>query len=196
MADYKTARMIRTILTIVIVAFILALLGSIIYTAFFNKETTQVNTTEVALLNSSANHSVQMTVRGKIVANEDYRSYQIIITPNKRTFTTYQGYLNQTINTVSLDNNIPAYEQFVYALNKANLIKGTPLTGNGNDTRGICATGNMYDFQIIESDKTIAQLWTTSCSNARGSLNADVDDIADLFINQIPDAKKAISKLW
>jgi hypothetical protein len=200
MANYRTTRIIPIALTLVIVAIAIAALVSLARLIFFsggtNTTTSQINIIKDALLNTSADRSVRMTVRGEIVADETFRSYQIQIAPNERTITTYKGYLDQPIGNISLGNNIPAYEQFVYALDKANFMKGTELTGDKNDLRGICATGYVYEFQILKAEESLKQLWTSSCSVARGSLNAKLDQLTKLFIAQISDAKSIIGKLW
>lgn len=196
MTNYKTAKAIRALLIIVIVVFVVALGVSIFYTMFYKGSTAQVDTSKESLLNSSVDHSVKMTVRGSIIADEDFRSYQILVTPNSRTFTTYKGYQDQIISTTNLDNNVPAYEEFVHALDIAKLADGTELTGDSNNTQGVCATGKLYQFEIIKSGKTIKKLWTTSCSSAKGSLSSNLETISSLFIQQIPDARTAIRNLW
>lgn len=200
MANYKTARIIPVALTLIIIAIAIAALVSLARFFFFSGSTStttsQASTTKEALLSTSADRAVRMTVRGNIVADEDFRSYQIQATPNGRTLITYKGYNNQPIDNISLGNNIPAYEQFVYALYRDNLIRGTKLTGDSNDMRGVCATGYVYEFQILKADKQVDQLWTSSCSNARGSLSANVGQLTNLFNAQIPDSQSLIYKLW
>ncbi len=200
MANYRTTRIIPIALTLVIIAIAIAALVSLARLIFFSggtsTTTSQINIIKDALLSTSADRSVRMTVRGEIVADETFRSYKIQIAPNERTITTYKGYLDQPISNISLGNNIPAYEQFVYALDKANFMKGTELTGDKNDLRGICATGHIYEFQILKANESLKQLWTSSCSVSRGSLNAKVDQLTKMFIAQIPDAKSLIGKLW
>jgi len=104
--------------------------------------------------------------------------------------------MNQQIDKVSLVNNIPAYEQFIYALYGADFMKGNELTGDSNELRGVCASGKLYEFQILKSEKVIKKLWTTSCSGLRGSLKASLTQINSLFNDQIPDVQSNIGKLW
>jgi len=200
MANYKPTRVIPIALILIIVAIVIAALVSLARVVFFSGSTnttpSQADIIKEALLSTSADRSVRMTTRGAIVSDEDFRSYQIQITPIARTLTTYKGYQDQPINSVSLGNNIPAYEEFVYALDRANYMKGTEFTGIKNDLRGICATGYVYEFQILKADESLKQLWTSSCSTSRGSLNAKLDQLTKLFIAQIPEAKSIIGKLW
>ncbi len=197
MVKRKTRQIFTVGLTLVIIAVVIAALVSLARIILFPSSTTTTNDTSItSLLSTSADRAVRMTVRGPLTADENYRSYQITITPNTRNLTTYKGYLDQATDSIVLTNNIPAYEQFVYALNNANYMKGTELTGANNDIRGLCATGTLYQFEILQSGNTVKKLWTTSCSGSRGSLKATLSVITKLFTAQIPDAKTLVDNLW
>lgn len=197
MANYRASRIIPVALTLVVIAIAIAALVSLARVVFFssNNDTQVVDTSREALLNTSADREVRMTVRGAIVANEAFRSYQIRVSPNSRTLTTYTSYLAKPIDRIALGNNVPAYEEFVHALDKANLANGAELTGDRNDLRGVCATGRVYEFQIINAGETVKQLWTSTCKGSRGSLDASVDQLTNLFIAQVPDAQSLIREL-
>lgn len=199
MASYKTSRIIPIALILIITAIAIAALVSLARVIFFSdgstSNTNQPDVSRAALLSTSADRSVRMIVRGSIVADESFRSYQINVTPSTRNLTTYTGYLENPIDSINLGNNIPAYEQFVYALDKANLSKGTELTGDKNDLRGVCATGNVYEFQILKSDKPVKSLWTSTCKGSAGSLDASVSQLTGLFTSQIPDSRTSINKI-
>jgi len=198
MDSYRTARFIR--ITLIIAIIVIVVFGFVSATRYLffpsDTSTSQADAGKTALLSSSADRSVRMNVRGDIVADEDFRSYQMIITPNERIYIAYKGYMNQQIDKVSLVNNIPAYEQFIYALYGADFMKGNELTGDSNELRGVCASGKLYEFQILKSEKVIKKLWTTSCSGLRGSLKASLTQINSLFNDQIPDVQSNIGKLW
>lgn len=201
MTNYRIARILPVALLIVVAAIAVVTLVSIARIIFFpgsaDTNIAQVNIDKSTQLNdTSADRTIRMTVRGAIVADEDFRSYQIQISPNERTFTIYKGYLGQLINSVTLGNNITAYEQFVHALDKANLVKGIELVSDKNDQRGICATGFVYDFQILKAGKSQKDLWTSSCSGSRGSLDANLDQLTNLFTAQIPVARTMIGEIW
>ena len=199
MANYRTTRFLSVSLVIIIVA--IAVVG-LIYVArvlFFsggNGVVPQTNSSQSGLTSTSADRSVLMKVRGPIVANEDFRSYQILVTPNERTFTVNSGYMDEKIQNLIFSNNTPAYEQFVYALNIARLMNANELTGDRNDTRGVCATGYLYEFQTLKSDKSVKSLWTTSCTNVRGSLIVKVKPLVALFTVQIPNVQPLITSIW
>jgi hypothetical protein len=198
MANYRTSRIIPIVLVIVIVIIAIASLVSLARVVFFSGSTSKTSvgdTSQEALLNTAVGHGVSMTVRGPIVADEKFRSYKIDISSDARTIKTYTGYLDTIVDQNTLGNNIVAYDQFVHALDKANLTKGKQLDGDKNSTLGICATGSVYDFTILRGDKVVKNLWTSTCNGSTGSLNASVTQLTNLFTNQIPGASLQISKI-
>lgn len=198
MANYRTSRVIPIVLVIVIIIIAITALVSLARVVFFSGSSSTTTTADVsreALLNTTADRSVTMTVRGPIVADEKFHSYQIDISANARTIKTYTGYLDTVVDQTSLGNSVAAYDEFVHALDKADLTKGTQLDGDKNDTRGICATGNVYDFKILNGNDTVKDLWTSTCRGSSGSLNASVSQLTSLFVKQIPGADTQIQKL-
>jgi len=199
MANYRTSRVLPIVLVIVIIIIAIASLVSLARVVFFSGPSTDsaqtVDVSRDALLNTAVDHSVKMTVRGPIVADEKFYSYQITVSPNERSLTTYNGYLGTVVDQTNLPNSIPAYEQFVFALDKADLSKGTELEGEKNDVRGVCATGRVTEFEIINGANTVKKLWTSTCKGSAGSLDASVQQLTGLFTTQIPDATALIRKI-
>lgn len=198
MANYRTSRILPIVLVVVIIIIAIASLVSLARVVFFSGSTTTTAQTDVsrdALLNTAVGHSVTMTVRGPIVADEKFRSYKIDISSSARTINTYTGYLDTVVDQNTLGNSVAAYDQFVHALDKANLTKGKQLEGDKNNTLGICATGNVYDFTILDGDTVVKDLWTSTCGGSRGSLDANVTQLTNLFTNQIPGASAQIQKI-
>lgn len=189
-------RLIPVILIIVIAIVAIAALVALGRAIFSGGSSTPqaTDTSESALLSTSGDRGVRMMVRGPIVASENFHTYTIDVSPSARSLTTYQGYDKNVTSNETLANTTPAYEQFVHALDKANLAKGTSFTGDKDDTRGICATGNVYEFAIYQSDNIIKHLWTSTCKGSPGSLDASVTQLQNLFTRQIPDASSVISK--
>ena len=174
------------VITVVAVAAVIAI-GRALFGKNDSGQTTDqnVNVGQVALLSTDAGSAVRLTVRGPIVADETFRSYQIEISPNKRTYTVYQGYLDKQLDRKEFENNQQAYEQLVYALSKAQ-IQDT-RTVDDDDVRGVCATGGrLYTFGTMDSGVTKTRIWTSSCQGSPGSMKADVPKIHALFANQIP----------
>lgn len=139
-----------------------------------------------ALVTTDADHSVRMTVRGPIVADENFRSYQIDISPTTSRLTTYSGYEYRTLENKTFSNNTDAYTEFVNALDRASFTKEVKLSGDEDDTRGICATGRLYTFEIMEAQSAVKTLWTTNCKGAAGSFKGDAVSVRSLFLRQIP----------
>jgi hypothetical protein len=191
----NSSRVVPIILVLIVIAVAIAALVSV-GRAIFGGDTgsqSQINVGRNALLNTAADHSVRMTVRGPIVADENFRSYQVTIDSSSRNLTTYSGYLDQMINFKQYDNNNKSYEQFVYALDKANMMNVNELTGNSNDTRGVCATGDLYEFEVLQDNNTVKSLWTSTCQGSSGSFKASVSQVQNLFLEQIPDSKTLLS---
>lgn len=147
----------------------------------------QQDKSQANLLDTSSNRGVRATVRGAIVADENFRSYQIVVTPSSRTMTAYKGYLGEVIDSKQYSNNVKAYDEFVHALDKANFTKGQQLPGDKDDTRGICATGTVYEYDLLDGTNSTKHLWTSTCDGSKGSLQASVSQVQNLFTKQIPD---------
>ncbi len=193
-------RLVPIILVLIVIALAIAALVSLGRTFFGGDDSsspspTPVNTGKQALTSTQADRSVRMTVRGPIVADENFHSYTITASPDARNMTTYTGYTDKEVDNEQLQNTHKAYEQFVYALSRANLMEGTPLSGADNDTRGICATGYLYEFEVLQGDNSVQKLWTSTCTGSPGSLKANLQQVTSLFRSQIPDYSKLLSKI-
>lgn len=195
MAYRRFARFIPPIIITIVV--IIAVVGLVALGRFLfgGGAPVPVDTARENLLNTSVGHGVRMTVRGPIVANEEFHTYQITVTQNSRNLTTYQGYLDKPVTIVALGNNIPAYEEFVHALDDANMVKNRELQGDRNDIRGLCATGRVITYEVLKDNKTVKQLWTTSCNANNGSLGSNGRVLNNLFRAQIPDSRQVISNV-
>lgn len=198
MARYGKSRSAPIILILVIMVVAVAAIISLAKAIFVDNGSNKTTKTDISrqeLLSTTNGHKVRMTVRGAIVADETFSSYRIEVTPSSRSLVTYNGYLERQVKAINLDNNVKAYEEFVNALDKADLAEGTPLEDEKDDTKGICATGLLYEFEIINSEGTVKRLWTSTCKGSPGSLDASVDQLSKLFIEQIPDGSTAIKEL-
>ena len=193
----NSSRILPIILILIVVAVAIAGLVSVGRMIFGGDQTdpTQVDVGRDALLNTSIDRSVRMTVRGPIVADEEFRSYQVTISPTSRQIATYSGYLETPIQVQQYSNNVQAYEQFVYALDKANMMNGQELLEEKNDTRGICATGNVYEFEVLQAGSAVKRLWTSTCKGSPGSFKANVEQVENLFFDQIPDVREVLKDI-
>lgn len=195
----NSSRLFPMIVILIVVAIAIAALVSAGRAIFGGTTGTtdpsQVDTGQKALLTTAAGNSVRMTVRGPIVADEDFRSYRVAVDSSGRNLSTYSGYITQVIDSKQLDNNTKAYEQFVYALDKANLMKGTALSGEADDTRGICATGKVYEFEVLQGGMVVKRLWTSTCKGSPGSFRGSTDQVEKLFLGQIPNSKDLLKPI-
>ena len=142
------------------------------------------------LLTINADRSVRMTIRGPIVGDENFRTYAVSISPSERLYTTYKGYRDSVKQRETFDNNTPAYEEFVYALDKAAFTKTGKFTEEeASDIRGICATGRVYEYEIFDGNSRLQRYWTSTCKGSPGTFGASVEQVTDLFSAQVPDAK-------
>lgn len=193
--------MLPTILTVIVIIGAIIGLVALARALFFSGSSTGSTTPTQAqiareeLLSTIDGSAVSMTVRGPIVADENFRSYQITVSPTERKVETFRGYLDATIDQQTLGNNSAAYEQFVFALDKANFSAGKQLEDDKNDVRGICATGRVYEFKVLKAGEPTQTLWTSTCSGSQGSLRASVTQLTQLFTNQVPDAQSVIRPL-
>jgi len=185
------------VITLVVVAAVIAIGQSLIggERQDNQEDSAEVDEGKQSLLMSDASRSVRLTVRGPIVANEDFRSYRIEVSPSSRTMTTYEGYLDRRLGSKNLDNNVKAYEEFVFALDKRKMMDGRRLANEQDDLRGVCASGKLYEFETLMDGEPVKQLWTSDCDGAKGSALANVQEILDMFLKQIPDGRKAASKV-
>lgn len=192
------ARFFPLIITILVIALVIAAIVSI-GRAIFNggdssEQTSQVDENRENLLNSSTGRSVSMTVRGPIVAEENFTSYRIEVSNAERSMKVYTGYLEEETNGKTLGNNTQAYEQFVHALDKANMTKGTNESSEeaDQDLRGICARGFVYEYSVLSGGNTVRTLWTSTCSGSKGTLDASRSQLTQLFMAQIPDSSSLV----
>ena len=191
------ARFFPLIIIIVIIALVIAAIVSI-GRAVFNsgdssntEQTSQVDQNQENLRNTSTGRSVSMTVRGPLVAEENFTSYKVEVSNSERSLKVYKGYLEEETNGKTLGNNTQAYEQFVYALDKANMTKGRDEDSNEENTkdlRGICARGYVYEYTVLSGGNEVRKLWTSTCDGSKGTLNASKDQLSQLFLAQIPDS--------
>jgi hypothetical protein len=194
-------RILPIIIIILVVALVIAAVVSIGRMMFTNSSTSSpagVETTESvlsALHETGDSRSVRWTVRGPIVADEQFKTYTITVGPTARSFVTRSGYEEQVIDTKTYRNNTSAYEQFVYALEKAG-IANTRSAGD-IDFRGVCAThGLAFRYESLQNGTAEHSLWTTTCGGSKGTMTANIGQIQALFVNQIPDFKPQFDSIY
>lgn len=194
------AKFFPLIIIFIIIALVIAAIVSIGRAVFNNddgndtEKTSQVDANREALLNTTVGRSVTMTVRGPIVAQEEFTSYRVSASNTERSMKVYKGYLEEETNGKTLANNTQAYEQFVYALDKANMVEARDAANDDElkDLRGICARGYVYEYAVVSGSSEVKKLWTSSCEGSKGTLEASSDQLSQLFLSQIPGSKELI----
>ncbi len=182
---------------ILIIVVVVALIAGIVSVANYlfggngqdaDQQKSQAEVATEKLLKVDVDRSVRVTVRGPIVANEQFRTRQIIVSPTQREYIVYKGYLESVESRKTYGNNTKAYDEFVHALDKAALTKSGKYTAEPqDDLRGICASGLVYQFEILNGGSADASYWTSTCKGSPGTFGASVQQITDLFASQIPD---------
>lgn len=194
-------KILPVIIVIIVVALVIAALitvGRMIFSgdSSSNKDSgKETSSIESSLLNQDPDRSVSWTVRGPIVADENFRSYQIIVSPSSRDYVVYSGYLDEVLSTKSYDNNMNAYEQFVFALNKTGLTK--VREADNSDLRGVCATNGLaYKFETLDSKEADHSMWSSTCKDSPGTMAADPLKVQALFANQITDFRPLFNEIY
>ncbi len=193
----KIFPVILIILIVVFAIFVLVAVGKKIFKAD-DKSSSGQSISQVSprdeLLTATTDRAVRVTVRGQIVADENFRSYQVTIAPGERRMAVFKSYLSEQVDAISLDNNVPAYTEFVYALDRAGLALGKPFPVEQDNVRGVCASGTLVEFDILKNGESIYHVWTSTCGGSKGSLGrASESTLRDLFLKQIPDNSKLLS---
>ena len=192
MVSYRTSRIFQTLILIALIVLIVAAVVFGIRSAVTSGTTTSTDVGQSALLNTNAERSVRLTVNGPVVADENYRSYDIVVSPNFRTMTVYKGYTKTIIKRLRFNNNIPAYEQFVYTLSRSGFMNGDDSTNT--DERGACPVGKIYEYETLQDSKTVKKLWTSTCG--RGNTKSTYKAVSKLFNEQIIGANSIIYDIW
>ena len=86
-------RIVPLIVAVLVVAFVIAglvMVGRMIFSGDKQSNGDKKNgpTLVDSVLNQDESRSVRWTIRGPIVANEKFKSYQITVSPSERTFVT------------------------------------------------------------------------------------------------------------
>lgn len=140
---------------------------------------------------------VRLTTLGRIVAKESHIDETISILKARRNIYFVRAYSGTADPNVSFDNNQPAFEDFMRALNHAGFtaIKPPPKAGAPKpvDTEvGLCPGGQRYIYEIIKSGQSVYRAWSTSCNDPT-TFGGAAGSIKQLFNNQIPNYNKIVS---
>lgn len=149
--------------------------------------TSTVKKTDLATYNKDSSF-VRVTVKGPIVANEKFQSYQIEVGQNYRDFKIFTGYNNQVVVEERLSNDKVAYDNFLKSLKQYSYTSKTDEYSA--DETGQCATGKRYIYELFDNSKTLQRTWDVSCNNSVGTFTGSGISVRSLFKKQIPNFTK------
>lgn len=135
--------------------------------------------------------TVSVTTDGIINGDDQHRAIKITVSKTHRTLHVYQGYEGTIIKSKSFTNNPTAFEQFLASLQNSKwtaVNKRSPASVDGQ-----CPTGFRYIFASSGINDVPNNLWSTTCSNIRGTFAGDSDLILRLFQLQITDYDSLVS---
>lgn len=192
---YRDKSKLLPIILVVVIAAVAIIAMVSLGRAILNRGEKEVVTDDPAnraLVTTDTDRSVRMSVRGPIVADEEFRSYDIEISPIGRRMTVYEGYEGKVLNETRLSNNEEAYAEFVNALSRAQFTSEGELSEEVEDIEGLCANGRLYTFKLLQSQSVVKELWTSSCREVRGIFAGDAVQIRNLFHRQIPESRELL----
>ena len=136
--------------------------------------------------------TVRLSVRGPITAQEAHYSIALTINANSRNLVIWRGYDGTIITQENLTNSSGSFNDLLAALNRAGMMKENK---NAADTanQGICAVGQVIQFEVLDGEKSTQKLWTTSCQELQGNFDGLTANVIDLFLDQVPDARNRIA---
>jgi hypothetical protein len=147
----------------------------------------KVNTTSKALDSyATTNAEVSLTVDGPIVADQNHQAIKITVSNSAATYEQIQGYQGAVQKQQSYPNNVDAYTNFLFALERAGFTEGD-TSSTLKDERGYCPLGDRYIFQLNQGGQQLERFWTTNCSGTPKTFKGNAGLTTTLFKDQIPD---------
>lgn len=182
-------------LLIISIGFIL-LVGGIFFAVSNSFRAPREEVEKIDVTDILANRTVRMTVEGPVVANEQREAYRIEVGIDSRSIEVIQGYDMSIVGSSKYGNNRQAYIDFAHALSRSGFDNERGRVSEAAaDERGACATGRRYIYEVLDNGRSQRRLWTSSCSSAKGTLNARADALKKLFDVQIPDRRTVLEPI-
>lgn len=136
--------------------------------------------------------TVQYTLDGPVVGDEQHRIIRIKVNRDFRTIEVVQGYGNNILKSQETPNTLEAYEAFIAAINGAGFAKAVPADGRGDELQS-CPLGKRFAYEVAPGTSDGFRTWSNSCSNKQGTFSGNATIIQTLFQRQIPDYNKYVS---
>jgi len=134
---------------------------------------------------STTSAQTRLIIDGPITAEQNHQQVQIIVGQDAVIYEEIQGYNGTVVNSQTFANTQSSYYNFLRALGVANFTTGNRDPALVNNT-GLCPVGNRYNFQIIENNKYIQNLWATTCPGTK-TFEGNVNLTVTLFEAQVPN---------
>lgn len=136
--------------------------------------------------------TVQFTELGPYVADQSFQGFRIDVGASETVIQTLQGYQETITNTQTFNNNETGFADFLSALDVAGFQKGNPSPPK-SDSRGYCATGTTYVFEVLTDSGTSQRWWWTSCGE--GNFQGSPQRVISLFEQQVPNFEQITANL-
>jgi len=120
-------------------------------------------------------------VSGPIVAEQEHYEYEIFVNENVVTMKTYVGYDKEEVNSRSFKNTQSAYDTFLAALQRMDVTALRENTKEDDSEQGVCPSGRRYVMNVDDLRR-----WSASCSRRVGNAGFRMNDVRELFEDQIP----------
>jgi len=138
---------------------------------------------------------VKLTVQGPIVANEQFVSEVLDITPTQRSLTASVTYGNNLVTSQTLDNNSDAFNQLLGALLDAGLIQSVHGRNIATSAGSTCPQGLRFTYETFDTGgTTLTSLWASTCSTANQSFAGNLQLTNQLVRAQFPNISRLPSQ--
>ena len=173
----------RYIIGLLITIGLLILLIMLIITSGHRKSSTP--TPKPLSSYSTTDAQTRMIIDGPINAEQTHEQIQIIVGQDAVVYEQIQGYNGTVVNSQTYANTQSSYYNFLRALEVASFTTGNHDPHLTNNT-GFCPLGNRYNFQIIQDNSYVQNLWATTCTGDK-TYGGKVSLTVTLFEAQVPN---------
>lgn len=131
-----------------------------------------------------------LTMSGPITSQSTHQEVEIDVSNSNVSFTMFNGYQRDVVNSQTYPNNDDAYLNFLAALEQEGFTKGSTRK-DLSDERGFCPLGTRDVYTFSNDSDQLQRLWTSSCGG--GTFKGRGSTINTLFERQVPNYNDLIS---
>lgn len=140
----------------------------------------------------STDSTMEMTVYGPIVADENFQSTRISVSSSEVKIELMKGYGQNVVVGRTFINTGSAYNDFVRSLSIMNFDKGDTNEARA-DEKGFCPTGNRVTYVITENGSRKQRFWSATCT--QGTFRGQAPQARALFRAQIPNYQAVVREV-